>query len=393
MISPILPLYDRLEANFSHGLGAYLYTAQNEKFLDFTAGYAANSLGHCHPKLVEAISKQVQKLWHISNRYNIPGMEQYCQRLTELSFADTCFIANSGAEAVECMIKMCRRYFNDKGQLNKYKIITFEGAFHGRTLATASAGTAEKIVGFEPAIEGFIRVKWNDIADVKKAISADVAGILIEPIQGEGGMRAASPAFLKDLEALCRENDILLLLDEVQSGMGRTGHLFAYEKYGIRPDLMSLGKGLGCGFPISACLATESVGRAMKKGTHGSTFGGNPLAIAVGSAVLDVMTAPDFLPQINRISDYLHKVLTTLQKNNPDLIADITGTGLMVGLKFHDHVDIELMNKCCNKAYLLSLPAAQNILRITPALIIGQSQIDEAYEKFTQAFKAYKLVS
>jgi acetylornithine/N-succinyldiaminopimelate aminotransferase len=206
-------------------------------------------------------------------------------------------------------------------------------------------------------------------------------------------MRAASPAFLKDLEALCRENDILLLLDEVQSGMGRTGHLFAYEKYGIRPDLMSLGKGLGCGFPISACLATESVGRAMKKGTHGSTFGGNPLAIAVGSAVLDVMTAPDFLPQINRISDYLHKVLTTLQKNNPDLIADITGTGLMVGLKFHDHVDIELMNKCCNKAYLLSLPAAQNILRITPALIIGQSQIDEAYEKFTQAFKAYKLVS
>jgi acetylornithine/N-succinyldiaminopimelate aminotransferase len=385
MISPILPLYERADLDFSHGEGVYLYTTDGKRYLDFASGYAALALGHCHPKMVEAIQMQSKKLWHLSNRYKIPGMYEYCKKLIDNSFADTMFMANSGAEAVECMIKMTRRYFNEKGQLNRYHIITLEGAFHGRTLACATAGSAEKIKGFEPPVEGFDRVPFNDIEALKKAITKDTAGIMIELIQGEGGMRPLSDEYVKELRAICDKEGILLLIDEVQSGMGRTGDLFAYATYGVKPDLVALGKGLGSGYPVSACLATEEVGKAMKSGSHGSTFGGNPMAIAVGNVVLDVMLERGFLDGVKLVSNYLKEELEKLAVKYPKYIECITGKGLMLGIKFRKDVEVEYFTNLCRDNLILSIPASGNVMRLTPPLIIDNKHVDEAISCLSKA--------
>lgn len=390
MIPPILPLYKRANLDFSHGSGVYLVDDKGNQYLDFASGYAANSLGHCHPRLVSALTKQANIFWHLSNRFKIPGLHELSKRLCDISFADTCFVANSGAEAVECMIKMCRRYFNEKGQLHKYRIITLEGAFHGRTLATATAGAAEKIVGFEPPVDGFDRVPWGDLNALEKAITSATAGILIEFVQGEGGIRAATQEYIFGIKKLCEKHDILLLDDEVQSGMGRTGKMFAYQHYGVEPDLMALGKGLGCGFPVSACLATERVGKAMKTGTHGSTFGGNPMAVAVSSAVLDVMLSKGFLDHVVSISKYLEQKLLALKAAHSDVILEITGVGLMRGIRFVENVDLDELVDCMMNNFLLSIPASNQVMRLTPPLIIERAHCDEAIEKIDKSINAYK---
>lgn len=380
-LSPILPLYERADIEFTHGQGVYLFDNKGKKYLDFASGYAANSLGHCHPDLVDALTKQANKFWHLSNRYRIPGMLEYCQKIVDNSFADTLFIANSGAEAVECMIKMARRYFNAKGQKNKYRLITLEGAFHGRTLACATAGSAEKIKGFEPAVDGFDRVPFHDMDAIKAAIGPSTAGILIEPIQGEGGMRDHSDEFMKELRKVCDKAGILLLVDEIQCGMGRTGWLFAHEMYGIKPDLCALGKGIGGGFPVSACLATAKVGKAMQSGTHGSTFGGNPLAIAVADTVWDIIAEKEFLDNVRKISNYLHGKLEKFAANNTKYIESITGRGLMLGIKFRKEYDVSFITHLSMNELLLSIPASNNVLRLTPPLIITEKHCDEAMKK------------
>lgn len=389
MISPILPLYDRADINFTHGRGMYLYDNKGKRYLDFAAGYAAMAFGHCHPKLVEAMKTQADKLWHISNRFKIPGLYEYSKRLCNNTFADTVFVANSGAEAVECMIKMCRRYYNEQGKKDKFHIITFEGAFHGRTLATASAGGAEKIKGFEPAVQGFHRVPFQDMEAIKKAINKNTAGILFEPIQGEGGMHAHDDKFVKDLRALCDKEDILLLADEVQCGMGRTGWFTACEMYGIKPDLMALGKGLGSGYPISACLATEKVGKAMKPASHGSTFGGNPMAVAIGSVVLDEILNPEFLPKIKETAQYLKEKLEMLAGTHPNYIQEIRGRGLMVGIKFKESIDNYRFTELVCEHGLLTIPASDNVIRLTPPLIIEKEDIDEGLKLIHNAIISY----
>ncbi len=387
MIPALLPVYERVDIDFSHGLGVYLFDTKSNKYLDFSSGYAAVSLGHCHPRMVEALTCQAHKLWHTSNKYKVAGLTEYCKRITEISFADTVFIANSGAEAVECMIKMGRRYFNAKGKLNKYRFITFKGAFHGRTLACISAAGEDKLKGFEPALDGFDQVPWHDLDAVKAAITPDTAGIMIEPIQGEGGMRECTEEFMQALRALCDQHDMLLMLDEVQCGMGRTGYMFAHEMYGVRPDIVALGKGLGSGFPISACLTTEVVGKSMFVGSHGSTFGGNPLAVAVGSTVLDIMLEPGFLDNIKKISVYLRSRLEELAEKHPTIIERITGKGLMLGIHLKDMYDAEIASKVCVEEYILSMSASGNVLRITPPLIINQAHCDEAFDKLDKAMK------
>ncbi|MGB6907195.1 MAG: aspartate aminotransferase family protein, partial [Methyloceanibacter sp.] len=290
MMSPLLPTYARSGLAFERGEGAYLFTADGERYLDFASGIAVTSLGHSHPHLVEALSEQAKKLWHVSNLHRIPGQERLAARLCEASFADYAFFANSGAEAVEGAIKVARRYHATNGAPERYRLVTFEGAFHGRTLATiAAGGQAKHLEGFGPPVEGFDRVQAGDIEAVEAAIGEATAGVLIEPILGEGGVREVSWPFLRALRALCDEKGILLVLDEVQTGMGRTGRLFAHEWAGITPDILATAKGLGGGFPVGACLTTEEVGAGMTAGSHGSTFGGNPLAMAVGNAVLDVV--------------------------------------------------------------------------------------------------------
>lgn len=382
MISALLPVYERADIDFSHGLGMYVFDVNGGKYLDFSAGYAALAFGHCHPKLVEALTKQAGKLWHISNKYKIPGLLEYCKRLCEVSgFADTAFIANTGAEAVECAIKMGRRYFNEKKQFNRYRFITFEGAFHGRTMACISAGSEEKIKGFEPPLDGFDRVPWNDLEAVKAAVTENTAGILIEPIQGEGGMRMADHEFMQGIAKLCKEKGMLLILDEVQCGMGRTGHMFAYQMYGVTPDIVALGKGIGGGFPVSACIATAKVGSAMYVSSHGSTFGGNPLAVSVASCALEMMD-DEFLRRIRKTSAYLKERLDGLMRMHPDVIKEITGCGLMLGIVLDEKYDCNIASKMCLSEYLMSMPASNNVLRITPPLIVNEEHCDEAIAKF-----------
>jgi acetylornithine/N-succinyldiaminopimelate aminotransferase len=387
MIPALLPVYDRIQVNFTHGTGVYLFDDKGKTYLDFSSGYAANALGHCHPKMVEALISQSTKLWHISNKYTITGLLEYCERITDMSFADTVFVANSGAEAVECMIKMGRRYFSKKGQNNRYRFITFEGAFHGRTMGCISASGGEKIKGFEPALDGFDQVPWHDLEAVKAVIKPETAAIMIEPIQGEGGMRECSESFLKSLRALCDEHGMLLLLDEVQCGMGRTGYMFAHEMYEVRPDIISTGKGLGSGFPISACLATAEVGKCMDPGTHGSTFGGNPMAVAIGNTVLNVMLENGFLDNVKKVSLYLRSRLEELASSHPDVITKITGKGLMLGINLNQSFDASAATKICFEKGILCMPASNNVLRITPPLIITRAHCDEAVEKLELAIK------
>ncbi len=386
MITPVLPVYNRTNFSIERGEGMYLFTTDGRKMLDFAAGIAVNSLGHCHPHLVSELKKQAETLWHTSNLYTLPGQQKLAQRLVDNTFADTVFFTNSGAEAVECGIKMVRKYFDETGSPDKYRIITFEGSFHGRTLGTISASGKEKLTkGFEPLLDGFDYLAWGDHEALKRAITEKTAGILIEPIQGEGGIRELPPQCLKGLRKLCDENGLLLFLDEVQCGMGRTGKLFAHEYAEIEPDIMAVAKGIGGGFPLGACLATEKAAKGMTAGTHGSTYGGNPLAMAVGNAVMDVMLKPDFLSNVLAMGELLKNGLLELSKKYPTVLKGVRGKGLILGLETVI-TNTDLVNKM-RENDLLTVAAADNVIRIMPPLNIEKSHIEEALKKIEASVK------
>lgn len=389
MISPIMPFYNRAPTKFIYGGGVYLYDADNKQYLDMAAGYAANSFGHCHPRLVKALQRQSEKFWHLSNRFEIPGMYQYSKKLVDNTFADTVYIANTGAEAVESAIKVARKYFKTKGLKNKYRVITIDGAFHGRTLACASAGSKEKIVGFEPPVDGFDRVAFNDIAALQAAVTEDTMAVMIEPIQGEGGIRPHSREYMQQLRELCTAHNLLLILDEVQCGAGRTGYFCAYDMYGIKPDLVALAKGIGGGFPVSACLATEEIGQAMEIGIHGSTFGGNPLAIAVASEVLDMLLAPGFLEGVQGMGEFLKRELQNLLSLHSDKVLEVRGTGLMLGIQLVNDISARKFIDHLLSHQLISIAAAENVVRFTPPLIIERSHCAEAISKLDKALRDY----
>jgi acetylornithine/N-succinyldiaminopimelate aminotransferase len=383
-MSALLPTYARSDLVFERGQGAYLFTASGDRYLDFGSGVAVTSLGHAHPHLVEALTSQAKKLWHVSNLHRIPSQERLAERLAGASFASRVFFANSGAEAIECAIKVARRYHFANGAPERYRLVTFEGAFHGRTLATiAAGGQAKHLEGFGPPVDGFDQVKAGDIDLVEAAIGDATAGILIEPIMGEGGMREIPRGFLRDLRALCDERGILLLLDEVQSGMGRTGRLFAHEWAGITPDIMATAKGLGGGFPVGACLTTEEVGAAMTAGSHGSTFGGNPLAMAVGNAVLDVMLEPGFLDHVSAMGLRLKQRLAGLKDEHHTIIEEVRGQGLMLGLKCK--VPNQSLLKALLAERMLTVQAGDNVVRLLPPLTIEEPEIDLACAKIDAA--------
>ncbi len=377
MITPVLPTYARADVSFESGEGAWLTATDGRRYLDFGSGVAVNSLGHHHPQLVAALKTQAEKIWHSSNLFRIPGGERLAARLVEQTFADTVFFANSGAEALECAIKMARRFQWGEGRPERYRLITFEGAFHGRTLATIAAGGQEKYLeGFGPKVDGFDQVPFGDHDALKAAIGPATAGILIEPIQGEGGVRPVPAECLKGLRHLCDDHNLLLIFDEVQCGMGRTGKLFAHEWAGITPDIMAIAKAIGGGFPLGACLATERAARYMTAGTHGSTFGGNPLAMAVGNAVMDVMTEPGFMDRVQTIANRLHQSLGALVDEFPDLIDDVRGKGLLLGLKCV--VPNTQLRDAALAQGLLTITAGDNVLRLLPPLNLSDEEIEKA---------------
>jgi acetylornithine/N-succinyldiaminopimelate aminotransferase len=382
-----MPVFARADLAFERGEGAWLFGTNGERYLDFTSGVAVNALGHAHPHLVAALQEQAAKLWHMSNLFNSPDGEKVAARLCAASFADVAFFANSGAEAMEAAIKVTRKYQAAKGKPERYRIITFEGAFHGRTLATLAAGGQDKYLeGFGPRVDGFDQVPLGDLEATKRAIGPHTAGILIEPLQGEGGVRAASPTFFKALRQLCDEHDLLLVFDEVQTGMGRTGDLFAYQKTGVTPDVMALAKALGGGFPIGACLATTQAAAGMTAGTHGSTFGGNPLAIAAANAVLDVMLAPGFFDHVQRMSLLLKQKLASVVDRFPGIVSEVRGEGLLVGLKAVIPANDLVMALRGEK--LLTVGAGDNVVRFLPPLIVGETEIDEALLRLERACSA-----
>ncbi|SON54107.1 Succinylornithine transaminase/acetylornithine aminotransferase [Hartmannibacter diazotrophicus] len=382
--SPLFSTFSRADIAFERGEGAWLYDTRGEAWLDFGAGIAVNSLGHAHPHLVAALTEQAGKLWHASNLFEIPQQTRLAQRLVDNTFADRVFFGNSGAEALEASIKTARRYHYAKGQPERVRIITFEGAFHGRTLATlAAGGQAKYLEGFGPKVEGFDQVPFGDLEAVKAAIGPETAAILAEPLQGEGGVRPLPPAFLRSLRDLCDAEGILLILDEVQTGIGRTGKLFAYEWSGIEPDILAVAKGLGGGFPVGACLATEEASAAMVPGTHGTTFGGNPLAMAVGNAVLDVVLAPGFLEHVREIGLKLKQKLAGLVDHNPDVFSLVRGEGLLLGLKCVKPVgDVVAAMRA---QHLIGVPAGDNVVRLLPPLIIDERDVDEATKRLEAA--------
>lgn len=384
--SKLLPVHKRFDVSFSHGKGVYLFS-DDKKYLDFGAGIAVNALGHCHPKMVEAITKQANKLWHVSNIYNVNELNNYAEKLVDSTFADYVFFCNSGAESLECTIKMIRRHFYTKGETNKYRIITFTGAFHGRTIATISAAAKKKYLeGFEPALPGFDNVEFGNIEAVKKAIDENTAGILIEPIQGEEGIRVSDKKFLQELRQLADEKNLLLAFDEVQCGMGRTGHLFAHDYYGIKPDIVATAKAIAGGFPLGACLATKDAASGMTIGVHGTTYGGNPLAMAVAESVLNVMLEKDFLENVRKISNELKTGLEDLKNKFPDIIDEIRGVGLMLGIKFNQKIDNAKMVEKFIENELLTIPAGENVIRILPPLIITSDHVKEALDKMEKSF-------
>jgi acetylornithine/N-succinyldiaminopimelate aminotransferase len=375
--SHLMPTFARVDLAFERGEGAWLVATTGERYLDFTSGVAVNALGHAHPRLVEAVAAQAAKLLHVSNLFRIPESERLAERLCAQSFADYAFFANSGAEAMECAIKTARKFHAVNGAPERIRIVTFEGAFHGRTLATLAAGGQKKYLeGFGPVVEGFDQVPFGDLAAVKRAIGPATAAILIEPIQGEGGVRVASNQFLRALRELADANGLLLIFDEVQTGMGRTGDLFAYQHTGVTPDIMALAKALGGGFPVGAFLTTAEAGKGMTAGTHGSTFGGNPLAVAAGNAVLDVMLAPGFLDRVDTMAKLLRERLEALVRSYPKLFAELRGAGLLLGIRCVVPA-ADFVAKLRQNG-LLTLTAGENVLRIAPPLIIGEREIDEA---------------
>ncbi|MEM5494620.1 aspartate aminotransferase family protein [Hoeflea sp. AS16] len=381
---PLYDTYNRVPIVFERGHGVWLETPEGERYLDFAAGIAVNSLGHTHPHLVEALKAQADRLWHLSNVHEIPDQSRLAERLTEVTFADKVFFTNSGAEALECAIKTARRHFFVNGQPERYRIVTFEGAFHGRTLATiAAGGQAKYLEGFGPKVEGFDQVPFDDLDALKAAITDETAAILIEPVQGEGGIRPLSNESLRALRDLCDEQGILMILDEVQSGVGRTGKLFAHEWAGIEPDIMAVAKGIGGGFPFGACLATASAADGMTLGTHGTTYGGNPLAMAVGNAVLDVILEPGFLPHVNDVALVLRQGLASLKDRYPDLISDVRGSGLMLGIKCaKSNADLVVAMRNEN---ILGVPAGDNVVRLLPPLIVTAEEAREALARIEAA--------
>lgn len=376
MIDVVMPTYARTPVSFERGEGAHLYATDGRRFLDFGSGIAVSLLGHSHPALVKAVQDQAAKLWHVSNLYEVPEQKALAKKLTDNSFADTVFFCNSGAEALEGTIKTARKYHSANGAPERYRIITFEGAFHGRTLATMAAGGQEKILaGFGPKTDGFDQVPFGDLAATKAAIGPETAGILVEPIQGEGGVRVAEHAFLKGLRKLCDDAGILLLMDEVQCGMGRTGKLFAHQWTDITPDVMGVAKGIGGGFPLGAFLATAEAAKGMVAGSHGTTYGGNLMAMAAGNAVADTVLAEGFMEHVQQVANRMKQGLASISDRFPTVFKGVRGTGLMLGL------ECVMVNgdvvAALREQGLLTVPAGDNVVRILPPLVIGDAEIDE----------------
>jgi acetylornithine/N-succinyldiaminopimelate aminotransferase len=382
--SHLLPTYSRVDLAFERGEGAWLITADGERYLDFTSGVAVNALGHAHPAMVEALTEQAKKLWHVSNLYRIPQSEKLADRLCAMSFADTVFFQNSGAEAIECAIKMARKYQSASGRPERFRIVTFEGAFHGRTLAAlAATGNKKYLDGFGPPMPGFDQVAFADLDAVKKVIGPETAAILIEPVMGEGGVRVVPHTFLRALRKLCDDNGLLLIFDEIQTGIGRTGDMFAYQHTGVTPDIMALAKALGGGFPIGACLATAEAAKGMTAGTHGSTFGGNPLAMAAGNAVLDVVTAKGFIERVRQNALVFKQRLAELKDRHASVLAEVRGEGLLMGLRMVPPA-AEMVDELRNEK-MITVAAGDNVVRLLPPLIIGEHEIAEAIARIDRA--------
>jgi len=385
----LLPTYNRADVAFVRGEGPYLFAEDGQRYLDFGAGIAVSAFGHAHPKLVAALTEQAGKLWHTSNLYRVPGQESLSRRLVDHTFADTVFFTNSGVEACELSFKMARRYQYVSGHPERFRIITFEGAFHGRTLAAiAAGGQAKYLEGFGPKVDGFDQVAAGDLKAVEATIVPETAAILVEPIQGEGGVRVLAPEFLRGLRKLCDEHGLLLIFDEIQTGVGRTGKLFAYEWLGIAPDIMAIAKGIGGGYPMGACLATAEAAKGMTAGTHGSTYGGNPLGMAVGNAVLDLVLAPDFLPHVQAIGNYLGQQLAGLLAEHPSVFEEVRGQGLLLGLKLR--VPNTEFVAAARKQGLLIVGAGDNVVRLVPPLIIDEAQVREAMTMLSAAAKSFE---
>ncbi|MFO7771732.1 MAG: aspartate aminotransferase family protein [Roseovarius gahaiensis] len=384
MIPSVLPTYNRAPLSFVKGEGSWLIEADGRRFLDMGAGIAVNALGHAHPDLIAALTAQAGKLWHTSNLYQIPQQQALADKLVDATFADTVFFTNSGTESCELAVKMARKYFYDQGQPDRIGIIAFDGAFHGRSHAAIAAAGSEKMVkGFGPVLPGFTQVAWGDHDGLHAAIDDTTAAILIEPVQGEGGIRPLPDQCLKGLRDLCDEKGILLIADEVQCGMGRTGKLFAHEWAGVDPDIMMVAKGIGGGFPLGAVLATEGAARGMTAGTHGSTYGGNPLACAVGSKVMDIISDPAFLRSVNEIAGDLRQGLEGLVATHPDVFDHVRGTGLMLGLKCKaTNTDVVA---AAYDAQLITVPAADNVVRLLPPLNLTQADMAEALSRLDAA--------
>ena len=387
--APLYDTYSRAPLRFERGEGVWLITESGERYLDFGAGVAVTSVGHGNPHVVDALKVQADKVWHLSNIYEIPGQETLAKRLTDATFADKVFFTNSGAEALECAIKTARRYQYSKGHPERFHIITFEGAFHGRTLATIAAGGQEKYLeGFGPKAPGFDQVPFGDIEAVRAAITDATAGILIEPVQGEGGVRPVTNEFMRALRQLCDEHGLLLILDEVQSGVGRTGKLFAHEWSGVTPDIMAVAKGIGGGFPLGACLATAEAASGMKAGTHGSTYGGNPLAMAVGGAVLDIVLAEGFLQHVRDVALVFRQGLASLKDRYPDVIEEIRGEGLLLGIKAA--VPSPELLAAIRGAHLLGVPAGDNVVRLLPPLVVTAEEAREGLARIELAAESIR---
>ena len=389
-ITPLMPVYPRCEVRPVRGEGVYLYGEQGEKYLDFASGIAVNLLGHGHPHLTEAIAKQAATLVHVSNLYGSPQGEAFAQRLVDLTFADTVFFTNSGAEAVECAIKTARRYHHAKGNPHKHDLITFSNAFHGRTMATISATNQEKLRdGFAPLLPGFKVVEFDNLKQALAAVDENTAGFLLEPIQGEGGIRPASQEFIRGLRAVCDEKDLMLVFDEVQCGVARTGTLYAYEQYGVEPDILASAKGIGGGFPLGACLATEKAASGMVIGTHGSTYGGNPLAMAAGQAVFDVIANDEFLANVRQMGERLRSALEQMIPNHDHMFDSVRGTGLMLGIKMK--TDSRAFVNWLRSQGILAVAAGDNVMRVLPPLVIDESHIQEFVEGLSAAAAKYDV--
>ena len=384
MFPALLPTYNRTDIAFVRGEGSWLFDESGRRYLDFGAGIAVNAFGHANPKLVAALNEQAGKLWHTSNLYRVPGQESLAKKLVENSFADTVFFTNSGAEACELAFKMARRYQYVSGHPERYQIISFEGAFHGRTLAGIAAGGNQKYLeGFGPKVEGFDQVPLGDMPALNKLVGPQTAALIIEPLQGEGGVRPVAPEFLRALRKLCDDKGLMLIFDEIQTGVGRTGKLFAYEWLDFAPDIMCVAKAIGGGFPLGALLATAEAAKGMTVGTHGTTYGGNPLAMAVGNAALDMVLAPGFLEHVNKMGNYLSQQLGALVAGHPALFEEVRGQGLMLGLK------MKIPNgdfiTAARQAGLIVLPAGENVVRLLPPLIISEAEIREGVSLMNRA--------